>query len=428
MNPNESRLRILVAHPNGARLELVSEHLSNGGFDCVEVRDGLSAWSQFRRNNLDIIVSSSSLPGLSGVDLLSRIRAVSTIPILMEVGPNDVSAAVAAVRLGADDVIQHSEPMAVLSERLSGIIRRRPSISTDAVVETRLPGKSPSIVRLRDKLHALAGLRVPVLFRGESGSGRTYAAITLCASTGIDPSSVELVAARAPAPGRPGQTDRRVHLLRNVSDLPRADQARWTETLQVAPHDSHRRVQRLMATTDTDLERLAESGGFDVELAGLLSKFVVDIPPLRSYRKDMRPLVERMAREAAHRIGRERAVFTPRAIGVLQQQSWPGNVLQLQETVEQLVAFSRDGTVTKNRVEQLLSEATATVASLRRVTDKKQRAELIGALESADGNLAEVARRLGMSRGAIIYRAQKFGLLPTRNPRRPNTRTAHVVE
>jgi transcriptional regulator of acetoin/glycerol metabolism len=111
-------------------------------------------------------------------------------------------------------------------------------------------------------------------------------------------------------------------------------------------------------------------------------------------------------------MGRERVRFDRSAVALLRSLAWPGNVRELAKLVEKLVAFSPSGDVRRERVREVLGESPDSVASLRHQRSQKQREELVALLESCGGNLAEVARRLDISRGAVIYRAQKHGLLP----------------
>ncbi len=79
------------------------------------------------------------------------------------------------------------------------------------------------------------------------------------------------------------------------------------------------------------------------------------------------------------------------------------------------MAFNTDGRITRAQVASVLDEAPVGVVFSRRSRSRRQREELIALIDEAGGNLAEVARRLEMSRGGVIYRAQKFGLLPRRS-------------
>jgi two-component system NtrC family response regulator len=125
-------------------------------------------------------------------------------------------------------------------------------------------------------------------------------------------------------------------------------------------------------------------------------------------------------------MGRVGILLSSSALKTLQAQSWPGNVHQLTEVIERLVAFSPEGVVTKKGVLSVLAECSGSVEALRRLALQRQQDELIAFLDATGGNIAETARRMNMSRGAIIYRAQKFGLLGRRiqinsASRRPRT-------
>ncbi|MFQ5417580.1 MAG: helix-turn-helix domain-containing protein, partial [Myxococcota bacterium] len=110
-------------------------------------------------------------------------------------------------------------------------------------------------------------------------------------------------------------------------------------------------------------------------------------------------------------MGRTRVRLDRAAIALLRARTWVGNVRDLASIVEKLVAFSPDGEVTAARVREVLGESPDSVASMRIQKQQKQREELVSLLETCGGNLAEVARRLEISRGAVIYRAQKHGLI-----------------
>jgi DNA-binding NtrC family response regulator len=129
-------------------------------------------------------------------------------------------------------------------------------------------------------------------------------------------------------------------------------------------------------------------------------------------REDIGPISVRLAERVGGLMGRTQIRFEKGAIALLRADPWVGNVRELRSVVERLVAFSLEGKITRNRVREILGEAPDGVASLRQRRDEKQRDELVDLLETCGGNLAEVARRLEISRGAVIYRAQKYGLLP----------------
>lgn len=277
----------------------------------------------------------------------------------------------------------------------------------------KIAGRSPAMQTLRERVLALASLDVPVLIRGDAGTGRTHVARVLYAVTSPQ-SRLTTIACGDAASARAVPPANRVVFLEEVDALARPEQARWCALLRRVAEQKGGGPRRVLASTTCDLSALARDGDFDPEFATRLQRFTLVLPPLRDRRRDVADLIRALADRAAGRMGRARVSWTREALRLLVAQSWPGNVRELASAVERLVAFSGDSRITRARVATLLDEAPASVVSSRRGALRRQREELVVLIDEAGGNLAEVARRLEMSRGGVIYRAQKFGLLPKR--------------
>ena len=274
------------------------------------------------------------------------------------------------------------------------------------VEEDAIVGRSAPMQRVRERVEALARLSVPVLVRGEEGSGRSHVVAALRKLRGE--TDTELWSLRAGdrrllAPLDP----RRCVVLDDVTQLSPVEQVRWRDVLQStrSPRGS------LYATSSEDLTDVARRGVFDPALAESLSRFAIALPPLRERREDLPELVDALSLRAGARLGREPVVFGRAALRVLQAQSWPGNVRELAGAVERLVAFATGTRIERSQVEALFEESPRSVGATRRARSRRQRDELLRLIDETGGNLAEVARRLEMSRGGVIYRAQKFGLM-----------------
>jgi DNA-binding NtrC family response regulator len=274
-------------------------------------------------------------------------------------------------------------------------------------------GRSAPLQRVRERVEALARLSVPVLVRGEEGSGRSHVVAALRKLRGE--ADAELWSLRAGdrrllAPLDP----RRCVVLDDVAQLSSVEQVRWRDVLQStrSPRGS------VYATSSEDLTDAARRGAFDPALAESLSRFVIALPPLRERREDLPELVDALARRACARLGRGPVAFGRAALRVLQAQNWPGNVRELAGAVERLVAFATGARIERGQVEALFEESPRSVGATRRARKQRQRDELLRLIDETGGNLAEVARRLEMSRGGVIYRAQKFGLMRSKLGRR----------
>jgi len=407
----------IVAHPGAESRGPIVRDLATLGFDVVAARSASDAWRAFRRRSPALVVSAAEPRGFDGFGLLRRIRGVSNVPVILFAEDGDVRTAVRAIRSGATDFFELPADRARLL-RDAGALAGSAGLRTDAeTLEGDIAGTSAAIERVRERVRALAPLRVPVLVSGEPGSGRDHVVRALHRHSGLAETELIAIAPEsAAARTRPGP--RAAVYLDHIERFKPELQALWFEILCAAEEPGTAAAPRVYASTSIDVDQAAREGGFHPGLADRLRRFSIPIPSLRDRRADVGPTAHRLANRVGRSFRRNEIRFERGAIALLRQASWPGNVRELARVVERLVAFSIDGEITAQRVREVLGEAPGSVASLRSRRDRRQRDELVDLLESCGGNLAEVARRLEVSRGAVIYRAQKFGLLPRKRTRR----------
>jgi DNA-binding NtrC family response regulator len=260
---------------------------------------------------------------------------------------------------------------------------------------------------VRECVAALARLSVPVLVRGEEGSGRSHVVSVLRELRGEAGREVALLRAGDRRLLAPIDSHRSV-VLDEVGALSAVEQARWRDALLATGREPQPSVY---ATTTEDLALLARRASFDPLLAETLGRFTIALPALRDRREDLPELGAALAQRACARLRREPVVLSRAALRLLQAQSWPGNVRELAFQIERLAAFSVGPRIERSHVEALFEDSPRCVVATRRARSSRQREELQRLIDETGGNLAEVARRLEMSRGGVIYRAQKFGLM-----------------
>jgi DNA-binding NtrC family response regulator len=202
--------------------------------------------------------------------------------------------------------------------------------------------------------------------------------------------------------------------LDEIGEFPRREQVRWARYAIECEKGEGRGRGRVIASTSENIEQLVRDGAFDSDLADILLRFTIDLPPLRDRVRDIPALVESIADRVARRMRRASVVFSKGALRELQSATWLGNVRELAALVEKLVAFAPRGRIDLAQVKAVLRESPTSVASSRLARERAQEEELVRLIDETGGNLAEIGRRINMSRGAVIYRAQKFGLLPKR--------------
>jgi DNA-binding NtrC family response regulator len=401
----------LVVDDRTESRELVAGDLAEAGFHVLEAEDGLDGWRQFRRNEPDLVVTELRMPGADGIELLRRIRGVSSVPVILLTAYGDVPAAVAAIKGGAEEFFTFPDDLGRMIDRAHELTHEVVAKTDSENLDARVVGKSAAIRRVRDRVRALAPLQVPVLVSGEPGSGHDH--VVRCLHELRSGGGADLVTVAGGAPGalrRP--TAGAAYYLDEVGGFTPAEQIHWFECLCESEGAEPGGAFRLFASTTEDISLRAREGSFHPVFAERLLRFQIPLAPLRERAGDIGLLASHLADRIGKAMGRERVRFDRSAVALLRSRAWPGNVRELAQVVEKLVAFSPTGDVTRERVREVLGEAPDSVTSLRHQRNRQQRKELVELLECCGGNLAEVARRMGVSRGAVIYRAQKHGLLP----------------
>ena len=244
----------------------------------------------------------------------------------------------------------------------------------------------------------------PLLLQGEKSSGKSVFArlvhergtrpdapfvIVRCASLEKPPTNAELSKAL-------GGT----LVLDEIGDLEDSHQRALLAWI------SAERDVRLIATTHRALAGLVERGAFEKNLHEIFVGRVVEIPALRNRPEDIIPLAESFAKAAGD------VRLSPGALARLRSYPWPGNVLELRNAMERAVRLARDGEVLAEHLpsEPMPLANTSGEGRLREHVDSVERDAIIKALADCNRNQTHAAKRLGISRRALIYKMEKYGL------------------
>ena len=268
---------------------------------------------------------------------------------------------------------------------------------------SRLVGRSRAVRCLRQRIEGMASLWIPVLLRGEPGSGRGTAAACLHA---FGPTAKgELVridsAKLAPEARLPSVGTVYVEC---VERLPRRAQTWWLERLR-APGAAG--VRWIASTGDSP--SLGETD-FDPELERLLSRFAIRVPPLRERAADLPLLVADLCARIGHAVGRERVRLSPRAVELLAQSPWPGNLRELEDVIGRAIVFSPAPVIGRALVEDVMAERGESVGGIRAEHALRERERLLEELRSTGGNVARTAEVLGKTRTAIYRLIARHGI------------------
>jgi DNA-binding NtrC family response regulator len=282
------------------------------------------------------------------------------------------------------------------------------TVEVRRALASRLVGRSHPVRCLRRRIEGMASLWIPVLLRGEPGSGRSTVAELLHA---LGPTAQgELIAidaaAFAPEARLPGVGT--VHL-EAVEKLPRRTQGWWLERLR-APKGPGAGGLRWIASTG-DLRSIRDAApDFEPELERILTRFAIRVPPLRERAEDLPLLVADLGARIGRTVGRERVRFSPQAVELLAHCLWPGNVRELEDVIGRAIVFSPAPVIGRPIVEDVLAERGESVGGIRADHALRERERLLAELRASGGNVARTAEVLGKSRPAVYRLIAHYGI------------------
>ena len=326
---------------------------------------------------------------------------------------------------------------------------------TDNARTSLIVGQSPAILEVQQLLKKVAPGRAPVLLIGESGTGKSLMARVIhelsprarypflkinCASMPENLLAAELFGfekdsipgAVKARPGRLEEADRGTLFLEEIGELPLNLQARLVRFLQEMEFQRlgssrMRKVDvRLLADTFQDLRAAVQSGSFREDLYYLLSHGAVRVPPLRERPQDIPLLLDHFLDKVSKEYGR-RFYLTRRALEVLEDYAWPGNVREMENLLERLCLVVEGAEISVKDLPPYLSPATKAgqpeQAFLTRLKEMEKR-EILAALERNRWIQSQAAMELGLTLRQIGYRVKQFGLEKLIKEHRGQARTA----
>jgi DNA-binding NtrC family response regulator len=398
---------------------------------------------------VDLNYARDTTSGAEGLDLLERVRAADpTLPVVVMTAWGSVEGAVEAMRRGARDYVQKPWENARLLATLRAQVELRQALRrgqrlaaetsrTRAGHAAPIVAASPTMSALLDVVERVAPSDANVLVTGEHGTGKEVVARHLHARSRRAERPLVVVHAGAVAEHlfeselfghvKGAFTDARADrvgcfeladggtlFLDEIGTMAPAHQAKLLRVLQageLTPVGSSRarRVDvRVVCATNAELPRLVAEGRFREDLLYRVNTVELRVPPLRDRREDLAGLAETfLARQAARR-GRPLRLDAG-AVAALAEHAWPGNVRELEHAIER-AALLAEGEVIGADDLQLRPRPGGAAALEEMTLEDAERYLVQRALARASGNVADAAKRLGVSRSALYRRLAQFGI------------------
>lgn len=458
----KNRYHILIVDDEESVRRMLATAFSLQGHEVQCASDGLMALQIFTDTPPDVVLMDIRMPEMNGMEALKVMLAQhSRIPIILMTAYAEVETAVEALRNGAFDYVikpfDLDELNLLILRALQLQAMKQEIRSLHQALSTswqwgHILTSSPRMMNICKDTAKIALSRANVLISGESGTGKELIARAIhynsrrangpfikvnCAALPESLLESELFGHEKGAftgaqTLHQGLFERAHHgslLLDEIGEMPLVLQARLLRILQEREFErvgGHQTIQvdiRIVAATNRNLQMMVKEGTFREDLFYRLNVIHLHLPPLRERREDIPLLANHFLQKFSTENQRDIIEIDPAAMSLLCDWSWPGNIRELSNVIERAVVmstgaviFAEDFPVPFHYPANNSSEAKPDQSGERNLKEEIKREErriIMEVLEQQEGNRTRSALMLGISRRALMYKLQEYGIDPT---------------
>jgi DNA-binding NtrC family response regulator len=446
---------LLVDDDEGHRT-MLKVNLLNNGFKIVEATDGDEVLPLLSASSVDIILLDLKMSRMDGLNTLTALlQAGIQIPVIVITAFSSVESAVQAMKKGAFDYITKPVDINELTLIISRALNFKTLSEENKALKSRLNehytfdniiGASPAMQSMFATLEMVAPTDATVLITGESGTGKELIANALhhnspraaapfvklnCAALHENLLESELfgheagsfTGASARRKGRFELAHSGTLFLDEIGDMSMATQAKILRVLQegeferVGGNDTVKVDVRLLAATHKDLQAMVKEGSFRQDLFFRLSVVPVHLPALRERSVDIPELTSFFLNRYAEKNRKDIKGVHPEVLNLLMQYNWPGNIRELENTIERAVILCLSEQITPHELPpQFFSETIRNNMARPAPTNEDftlrdmEREVIKATLDKTGNNKSLTAKKLGIARQTLLNKIKEYSL------------------
>ena len=435
-----ARKSILVVDDEKSQREILEMILSGEGYDVTMASSGEAALKFVADRHFDLVLTDLKMTGMSGLDLLKELTDFDkSIIVLLLTAHGSVDSAVDALRLGAFDYLQKPYD----SEKLLETVSR--ALDKLATLDVEIVSCSPQMDRVKKLVLKIAKSNSTVLIKGESGTGKELIARSLhnnssrtgqifqpvnCAAINENLLESELfghqkgsfTGAVSDKKGLFEVAHGGTLFLDEIGELDISLQAKILRALQ---EKRIRRVGgtkelevdvRILAATNRDLLKMSQDGRFREDLYYRLNVLALDIPPLRERNSDI-PLLKEFFIKKNTRDTDRKINIDKKAVKIMENYSYPGNVRQLESAIERAILLCEDDLITvEDLPPEMVQGVSPSSGDLFKLPpngvdfEEVERSLIMQAMDRTNNNITKSAKLLGLTFRTLQYRLEKYNI------------------
>ncbi len=451
--------RILIVDDDPGHLVSVKTIIRSWGYGVETAEDGTVAVDMVKSTPVDLILMDVRMTKMSGIEALKQIKVYNpTIPVIIMTAYSSVGSAVEAIKSGAYDYLIKPLDFEVLKLTIERACEHaglreenralKEHLRTDYDI-ANIIGRSQPMKELLEMVSMIAPSEATVLITGDSGTGKELIARSLhfnsprkdrplvvvnCAAITETLLESELfghekgsfTGADKRREGRFMQADNGTIFLDEIGETSSTMQAKLLRVLQekevqrVGGEETLKVDVRIIAATNRDLEKDVADGKFREDLFYRLNVMPLNVPPLKERREDIPLLAQHFLKKFADKNRKAIKGFVPLAMDMLVKYDWPGNVRELENAIERAVILATGEHIAEMQLPLNITEQygdlkirptreTQILDGTHSLEDIEKEA-ILAALTASNGNKAEAARRLGITRRTFYNKLKSFEL------------------
>ncbi|ORM54690.1 two-component system response regulator GlrR [Pantoea conspicua] len=419
--------RLLLVDDDPSLLKLLGMRLSSEGYQVTTAASGPEALRLLQKEKIDLVISDLRMDEMDGLALFGEIQKRHMgLPVIILTAHGSIPDAVSATQQGVFSFLTKPVDRDALYNAIDEALAQQAPISDDRWREA-IVTRSPLMLRLLEQAHMVAQSDVSVLINGQSGTGKEMLAQAIHAASprngkpfiaincGALPEQLLESELFGHAKGAfTGAVSARDGLFKaagggtlfldEIGDMPQALQVKLLRVLQerkIRPVGSDHNIDidvRIISATHRDLPKAMEKKEFREDLFYRLNVVNLKIPALHQRTEDIPLLANHLLRQAAERHKPQIRSFSVDAMKRLMAASWPGNVRQLVNVVEQCVALSASPVISDALVAQALSGENSALPTFAEARNQFELNYLRKLLQMTKGNVTHAARLAGRNR------------------------------
>lgn len=423
-----TRGRTLLVDDDPDLLRLMSIRMKAAGFEVSAVESGEKALAKLQVVRPDVVITDLRMDGMDGLELFRTIHDINpTIPVIILTAHGTIPEAVEATKKGVfsflskpfdgKELIEHVDK----ALQMSGGFKQQPQTEDDAEWRSAILTRSPLMEDLLQQARMIAQQDISVFIHGPSGSGKELIANAIHKASprrekpfvAINCSAIPEALLESELFGhRKGSFTGAIKdhkglflsasggtlLLDEIGDMPLALQAKLLRVLQentVRPIGGNDDIDidvRVISATHKDLDKAMAEGTFREDLYYRLNVVSLELPPLNKRREDIPLLAQHFLKNIALKSKKELSAFSDEAMELLVGASWPGNIRQLLNVVEQVAVLTTTPIIPDSLVQRALKNPAQKIMSYAEAKSRFERQYLCQLLQITSGKVSQAAR------------------------------------